>query len=62
MLAAALGTWAMAFTGLFILVAATMALALFGKPRPALALFLVTLILVCLSLWHHATDTLAISL
>jgi hypothetical protein len=52
----------MVMSGLFALVAATMGLAIAGRPRAAAALFLATLVLAAFTLRHHMTDTLAISL
>lgn len=52
----------MDMAGLFALAAATMGLMIANRPRIALALFAVTLVLTALTLWHNMTDTLAISL
>jgi hypothetical protein len=52
----------MVMAGLFALAAATMIVALLNRERITVALFLATLVLTALSLWHHMTDPLAISL
>lgn len=52
----------MEMSGLFALVAITMVVLLSGRPRAGTALLLATMVLAGLTFWHHATDTLAISL
>ncbi len=52
----------MVMAGLFALAAATMVVALLDLERVTAALFLATLVLTGLTLWHHMTDPLAISL
>jgi hypothetical protein len=52
----------MVMAGLFALAAATMIVALLSRERLTVSLFLVTLVLTGLTLWHHMTDPLAISL
>jgi hypothetical protein len=52
----------MEMAGLFALVALTMGLIVANRPRVAAVLFAATLVLTALTLWHHMTDPLAISL
>ena len=52
----------MEMSGLFVLVSAVMGLVVANRPRTGLVLFAVTLVLTALTLWHHMTDPLAISL
>jgi hypothetical protein len=52
----------MEMAGLFALAAVTMGLVVANRPRVALILFAATLVLTGLTLWHHMTDPLAISL
>jgi hypothetical protein len=52
----------MEMTGLFLLVATTFGLMMANRARVALVVFATTLVLTALTLWHHMTDPLAISL
>lgn len=52
----------MVMAGLFALVAIAIALAIANRPRAAVALLAVTLVLAAFTLRHHMTDVLAISL